>query len=71
MPSKKKFKGYCDKPDRDVPKIKCGYPLPCPHHSVVVDTTQESVTVTTPFHSNAVQARGRLMQIGSAIKRAK
>lgn len=27
---------YCTSPDRDVPGIKCGYPLPCPHHSVLV-----------------------------------
>lgn len=22
----------CQKPDRDVPKLICGHPLPCPHH---------------------------------------
>lgn len=26
----------CDAPDRDVPALKCGYPMPCPHHSVLV-----------------------------------
>lgn len=25
----------CKKPDRDVPALVCGYPLPCPHHTVV------------------------------------
>lgn len=24
--------GYCQAPDRDVRKLKCGYPLPCPWH---------------------------------------
>jgi hypothetical protein len=23
----------CDAPDRDVPGIRCGYPMPCPHHT--------------------------------------
>ena len=24
----------CQAPDRDVPGLVCGYPLPCPHHNV-------------------------------------
>lgn len=27
----------CNQPDRHEPRIKCGYPLPCPHHTLVVD----------------------------------
>lgn len=27
----------CRQPDRDEPRIKCGYPLPCPFHTIVVD----------------------------------
>lgn len=27
----------CQKLDRDVPKLICGYPLPCPHHTVMVE----------------------------------
>lgn len=23
----------CQAPDRDVPALTCGYPLPCPHHN--------------------------------------
>lgn len=26
----------CQKPDRDCPRMKCGYPLPCPYHTDVV-----------------------------------
>lgn len=26
----------CSAPDRHVPGLKCGYPLPCPYHTVVV-----------------------------------
>ena len=24
----------CQKPDRDEPRLVCGYPLPCPHHNL-------------------------------------
>jgi hypothetical protein len=27
----------CQHPDRDVPALKCGYPLPCPHHTLVLE----------------------------------
>ena len=23
----------CQAPDRDSPRLVCGYPLPCPHHN--------------------------------------
>jgi len=25
----------CQRPDRDEPRITCGYPLPCPHHTIL------------------------------------
>jgi len=28
---------YCNQPDRHVPTIKCGYPLPCPWHTVIIE----------------------------------
>jgi hypothetical protein len=28
---------HCKHPDCDVPKLVCGYPLPCPHHTVIID----------------------------------
>lgn len=27
----------CKHPDRDEPRLVCGYPMPCPHHTVVID----------------------------------
>lgn len=27
----------CNKPDRHQPKLICGYPLPCPYHTIVID----------------------------------
>ena len=26
----------CSVPDRDVPALVCGHPLPCPHHTTIV-----------------------------------
>lgn len=26
----------CQQPDRDAPKLTCGYPLPCPWHTAVI-----------------------------------
>ena len=38
----------CQKPDRDVPELVCGYPIPCPWHTVIIDTTGEPATITIP-----------------------
>ncbi len=27
----------CKKPDRDAPRLVCGYPMPCPHHTLVLE----------------------------------
>ena len=37
----------CQQPDRDVPGIKCGYPLPCPWHTATLrlDTTPPRVEI--------------------------
>lgn len=31
------MKNFCNHPDRHEPKLKCGYPLPCPYHTVIID----------------------------------
>ena len=31
----------CKKPDRDIPGIICGYPLPCPHHTLIVNLSRK------------------------------
>lgn len=39
----------CKKPDIDFPEMICGFPLPCPYHTVTVDTTAFPVpTITIP-----------------------
>lgn len=30
----------CQRPDRDAPGIVCGHPLPCPHHTVILDKNE-------------------------------
>ena len=27
---------FCKRPDHDAPKLVCGHPLPCPHHTIVI-----------------------------------
>ena len=41
----------CRRPDREFPGILCGYPLPCPYHTAVIDTTGAVPTVTIPVAS--------------------
>jgi hypothetical protein len=31
--SKDLFVKLCPCPDRHAPKLECGYPMPCPHHT--------------------------------------
>jgi hypothetical protein len=49
--TKKKEKILCCKhPDRDVPGIECGYPLPCPFHTIEVELKKDVSTVKMPEH---------------------
>lgn len=59
----------CKHPDRDVPKLVCGYPLPCPWHTVVVDSTVTPATVTIPVTSDAMMspARERVGEIATVL----
>lgn len=38
----------CQRPDRDVPGILCGHPLPCPYHTVEIDVSGEVPRITLP-----------------------
>lgn len=52
---RKKDNLTCKRPDRHVPGIVCGYPIPCPHHTIVLNeneikdekTFKRAVTVKT------------------------
>ncbi len=39
---------FCQRPDRDSPGTICGYPLPCPWHTAVIDLAPDPPTVTIP-----------------------
>ncbi len=39
----------CKYPDRDEPKIACGYPLPCPVHTVMLDLTTKPPVLIQPI----------------------
>ena len=52
-----------------MPKLMCGYPLPCPWHTVVVDVA--AATVTIPFESDVLKSekkRERIGEIARALK---
>jgi hypothetical protein len=41
---------FCDKPDRDVPGIVCGFPIPCPYHTFVIDNDK----IEYPSHTGLI-----------------
>jgi len=57
---------YCKQPDRHVPGMKCGYPLPCPHHTVIIDLQQETIKVPVG-NATAQRIPDRLIAIGEAL----
>ena len=57
----------CRKPDRDVPKMVCGYPLPCPFHTVLVDVSAKPAKVVVPKTVRAGAELGRVRQIAVAL----
>ena len=64
----------CKRPDRDVPGLICGYPLPCPYHTAIIDTTVDPPTVTIPIVADQPAltpvGRKRLKRIALALKDA-
>lgn len=38
----------CQKPDHDIPYLKCGHPLPCPWHTAIIDLGKKPPAVTVP-----------------------
>jgi hypothetical protein len=39
----------CKHGDRDVPTTVCGYPLPCPYHTIVIHGEKNPPTVEVPI----------------------
>lgn len=66
--------GTCHKPDRHAPRMVCGYPLPCPFHTVVADV--ESQTVAMPLGDGSALVlpaaeAGRVGDIAQALRQKK
>ena len=56
----------CKKPDRDVPGLKCGYPLPCPHHTVIIDPPMVEMPLYAPGNT-----ANKLVDIAKALDKRK
>lgn len=57
----------CTHPDRHVSGIVCGYPLPCPFHTLVIDLTGPVPTVAVPTTHGA---KARALRVGTGIAAA-
>jgi hypothetical protein len=58
----------CNQPDHDVPKLRCGAPLPCPYHTATI-TLDNPPTVAVPVTANQAQRHIRkLAHIAKALK---
>jgi hypothetical protein len=54
----------CRQPDRDSPKLLCGYPLPCPHHTAILHTDKRPPTIEIPVTATAaIAGRDRLADV--------
>jgi hypothetical protein len=60
--------GMCNKPDRDVPSLTCGYPIPCPYHTITIDM-KDSPTVTIPSNGHMKKStRKKVSEIVDSLK---
>jgi hypothetical protein len=59
----------CLHPDREEPRMMCGYPIPCPFHTAIIHSNKTPVTVEIPIHSDILKspARERVGDIARAI----
>lgn len=59
--------GTCAQPDRDVSGLKCGYSLPCPHHTATIDTATGGVTIPLELKVG-MKGVNRLRSVGRALR---
>ena len=59
----------CQHPDRHCRGMVCGYPLPCPHHTAIIEVTDDRVKVDVPKSIGSVhKITKKLIDIGRAIR---
>lgn len=59
----------CSRPDIDVPGIKCGYPLPCPRHTAIIDASEDPVMVIVQEAN--LKSIHHLRELAKAIKESR
>ena len=58
----------CKHPDRDVPSLVCGYPLPCPHHTATIDLGDKPPSVRIPVESKAaLRGHQKVLQVAAIL----
>jgi hypothetical protein len=64
-----RMEGHCKHVDRDASVTICGYPLPCPWHTLVVDLGKSPIVVSQPstVHITNKQRR-RVIEIADALQ---
>ena len=68
--AKKNVELRCKRPDRDVPELICDWPLPCPWHTITIDTTHEPPELRIPITAERAlrpKIHRALKEIGLAI----
>ena len=72
-PTRRSSPGTCTHADRDQPRMVCGYPLPCPWHTLTIEpaSVTSPATVTKPVTADVgLLAEKRVEQIAVAIELA-
>jgi len=64
----------CKAPDRDIPfdskgrKLECGYPLPCPWHTAIIDVSEDPAELRIPITAKAaLKGKHHLEDIAAAL----
>lgn len=58
----------CRHPDREFVKLRCGIPLPCPHHTAILHPDKDPPTIEIPVTAEAAwSSRDKLADITEAL----
>jgi hypothetical protein len=57
---------FCRQPDRHEPALVCGYPLPCPHHTAVVDVSGPETKIEVP--PGQARHTGKLVKVAKVLR---
>lgn len=58
----------CKAPDRDVPDLMCGHPLPCPYHTAIIDASRSPCELRIPITAKqALRGRHHLEDVAAVL----